>query len=284
MAPQANQGRDHAGIITLPGFTGSGEAHSQTLWERSDPRFIRFQPSSWDDPALEDWVQALETAIRATQIPPVLVADSLACLLVAHWTAQSRTPIAGAFLVAVPDPEASTFPSEAASFHSVPTAPIPFPTLVIASADDLCQPRLHAEARKRVAGFPYCGGRARPHKQRERAGRLAAGTCASGGVLRWTAPRPVRTSVRMKPRAPRREPLDHGCGRPAVHDAKRWCRSGERQPLVSPRRLSSVSTDRRRGGASGPSRKSDNCGSAGGQRHDCWKRTTVIEQSAHINA
>lgn len=123
-------------FITLPGITGSGATHWQTIWEQADPRFSRFQPSSWDCPLLEDWVQSLETAVRAAHLPPVLVAHSLACLLVAHWAVQSTTPIAGAFLVAVPDPKGPEFPPEAASFHSVPTGPLRFPTLMIASDND----------------------------------------------------------------------------------------------------------------------------------------------------
>jgi uncharacterized protein len=123
-------------FITLPGIGGSGKTHWQTIWEQADHRFSRFQPSRWDCPLLDDWVQSLETAVRATHVPPILVAHSLACLLVAHWAAQSTTPVAGAFLVGVPDPEGPEFPREAASFHSVPTAPLRFPALMIASDND----------------------------------------------------------------------------------------------------------------------------------------------------
>ena len=42
-------------IITLPGLGGSGDTHWQTLWERTDARFTRFQPASWDQPDLHDW-------------------------------------------------------------------------------------------------------------------------------------------------------------------------------------------------------------------------------------
>lgn len=123
-------------IITLPGLGGSGDTHWQTLWERTDARFTRFQPASFDQPDLDDWEQSLERAVRRCAKPPVLVAHSLACLLVAHWAARFPSAIAGAFLVAVPDPDGANFPAEAAAFRPVPERALRFPSLIIASTDD----------------------------------------------------------------------------------------------------------------------------------------------------
>ncbi|TPQ38266.1 hypothetical protein C2U70_09210 [Bradyrhizobium guangdongense] len=123
-------------MITLPGIGGSGDAHWQSRWEQAEPGFNRFVPASWDEPDLDDWVQALERAVADSDEPPVLVAHSLACLLVAHWASRSTSPIAGAFLVSVPNPDGPAFPSAAVSFRSAPTAPLRFPSLIVASTDD----------------------------------------------------------------------------------------------------------------------------------------------------
>jgi predicted alpha/beta hydrolase family esterase len=48
----------------------------------------------------------------------------------------STRPVAGAFLVSVPDPTGPKFPADAASFRDVPTAPLPFPALIVASTND----------------------------------------------------------------------------------------------------------------------------------------------------
>lgn len=114
-------------IIILPGIGGSGEAHWQTLWEEQDPRMQRFRPTNWDEPDLTDWISALERSVAAAPAPPVLVAHSLACLLVAHWQQASALPVAGAFLVAVPDPQAAAFPNEAKGFANPPTEALRFP-------------------------------------------------------------------------------------------------------------------------------------------------------------
>lgn len=123
-------------IIILPGIGGSGPAHWQSLWERADPRMRRFAPADWDRPERADWIAALEVAVAASRTPPLLVAHSLACLLVAHWQAASSRAIAGAFLVAVPDPAAPAFPIEAASFAGAPAARFGFRSLVVASSND----------------------------------------------------------------------------------------------------------------------------------------------------
>ena len=123
--------------ITLPGIGGSGPEHWQTLWEISEPEIRRFSPSSWNEPDLDDWMAALDRAIDAAKEPPILVAHSLACLMIAHWAATSPKPIAGAFLVAPPDPAGPGFPvKQAGSFVNPPRTPLPFPALMIASSDD----------------------------------------------------------------------------------------------------------------------------------------------------
>ena len=122
-------------FILLPGIYNSGPTHWQTLWEQ-DPAFVRFAPSDWDAPTRADWAAALEAAVVSAPEPPVLVAHSLACLLVPIWAAGSAAPVAGAMLVAPVDPAAEAFPEEAREFAEFPREPLPFPSLVVGSMDD----------------------------------------------------------------------------------------------------------------------------------------------------
>ncbi len=125
-------------IIILPGIGGSGESHWQTIWEKFDSSMVRFRPPNWDAPDLNDWLAALDEAVDKSGDSPILVAHSLACLLIVHWAARRRDfKVRGAFLVAVPDPDGPSFPAaEAASFRPVPELALPFPTLVVASTND----------------------------------------------------------------------------------------------------------------------------------------------------
>ncbi len=121
-------------LVIIPGYGDSGPQHWQTAWQHAHRDSVRFEPSSWDAPRLDDWLAALDRAVAKAD-SPLLVAHSLGCLLVAHWASRGGSA-RGAFLVAPPDPAASVFPREAASFSAVPRAPLPFPSMLVASADD----------------------------------------------------------------------------------------------------------------------------------------------------
>mgnify|MGYP005995021095 CR=1 FL=1 len=139
-------------VLLLPGIGGSGPDHWQSRWECTDPDMTRFAPSDWDRPELADWCEALDRAVGTLDRPPILVAHSLACLLVAHWAAARGTPVAGAMLVAVPDPFGPTFPDEARSFAPVPEHPLRFPSLIVASANDPYGTADYSERRARQWG------------------------------------------------------------------------------------------------------------------------------------
>ena len=146
-----------ARVLILPGIGNSGPEHWQSLWEASNPSFRRVEQRDWDTPVCSEWIASLEKATAecvssalplvaaGNATPPpvsnsgpetVLVAHSLACLLVAHWAAVTKLRIRGALLVAVPDPEGANFPVEAIGFGPVPQKALPFRTIVVASTND----------------------------------------------------------------------------------------------------------------------------------------------------
>ena len=133
-------------LLVLPGLGGSGPDHWQTRWEGCDPACARVEQRDWDRPALAEWLRAVDEALAAghgadgavDDAPVVLIAHSLACVLVAHG---ARRPgwsrVVGALLVAPADvdSEART-PPETRGFAPVPQAALPFPSTVIASRND----------------------------------------------------------------------------------------------------------------------------------------------------
>ena len=122
--------------LIVPGIGNSGPGHWQTAWERQYPDWQRVQQRDWDRPVRDEWLRALDDAIGRLSVPPVLIAHSMGCLLVAHWAHRSTAPLRGAFLVAVPDPDGPLFPPTAQGFQSVPAGMLPCPSLVVASSDD----------------------------------------------------------------------------------------------------------------------------------------------------
>jgi uncharacterized protein len=122
--------------LILPGIGNSGPDHWQSLWEKANPSFVRVQQREWDRPVCSEWLEAIESSVASAGADVVLIAHSLGCILVAHWAAKTNLKIAGALLVAPPNPDGPAFPREARGFSPVPLLPFGFPGIVVASSND----------------------------------------------------------------------------------------------------------------------------------------------------
>lgn len=124
-------------VLTVAGLCNSGPQHWQTLWEARHRAWVRAPHRDWNNPQQAEWVAELDGAIAQCDGPPLLVAHSLGCMTIAHWASSgSVLKIAGAFLVAPADVEADSYPVEKNGFIPLPLATLPFPSIVLASADD----------------------------------------------------------------------------------------------------------------------------------------------------
>ncbi len=124
-------------VLVLAGLWNSGPQHWQTHWEKRHPEWSRVAHRDWTNPRCDEWVAELDEAIAQCEGAPVLVAHSLGCNLVAQWACcGSPLKVAGAFLVAPSDADAPTYPGEVEGFTPMPSAPLPFPSIVVASSDD----------------------------------------------------------------------------------------------------------------------------------------------------
>ena len=127
-------------VLTVPGLGNSGPAHWQTLWEHSRLDTRRVELGMWDTPHRNAWVTKLDQTIAQAQAPVILVGHSLGCQAIAWWASLSPQPygwpVAGALLVAPADVDREDTPSELATFAPAPKAPLPFPSILVASTDD----------------------------------------------------------------------------------------------------------------------------------------------------
>lgn len=125
------------GALIIPGLHGSPDGHWQTVLQSQTPFARRVEQDNWDAPVLDRWLDRLITSAAANP-GAIAVAHSLGCILVAH--AALRAPqikIGGALLVAPADVESNiaAFP-QLRNFAPMPTAPLPFPSIVVASNND----------------------------------------------------------------------------------------------------------------------------------------------------
>lgn len=175
-------------VLLVPGIQNSGPAHWQSRWEALHPGVARVHQRDWDHPVRDEWVAALEAAVRAQAQPPILVAHSLGCLVVAQWAAaHPGSAMHAALLVAVPDPHGPAFPREAIGFDTLPAA-LPARRLkMVASHDDPYGSVAHARACARAwqADLVELGGNASPPASSEPQAKGFGHLNAASGLGDW---------------------------------------------------------------------------------------------------
>lgn len=125
----------HPVIVFVPGWKNSGPGHWQSLWASRYPRSVRIAmpDSDWLVPKREIWTHAISQTILDQSQPVVIAAHSLGCIATTHLPTEVAKRIAGALMVAPADPERR---SVLADFTPVPYQPLPYRSVVVASAND----------------------------------------------------------------------------------------------------------------------------------------------------
>lgn len=157
--------RIEAPVLIIPGISNSGPQHWQSLWQQQDASLVRVPFAEWDEPDRLDWVATIDASVRALGPDTIIVAHSLGCLAVAHWAAEKGAahPVAGALLVAVPDPLGPNFPTQARNFTSLPRQSFPFASLIVSSDDDPYSSASHVAAYAQAWGSDVTSIGARGH-------------------------------------------------------------------------------------------------------------------------
>ncbi|MFZ4554612.1 MAG: RBBP9/YdeN family alpha/beta hydrolase [Burkholderiales bacterium] len=134
-------------VLIVPGRNGSGAAHWQTWLEGRIPGARRIRGIDWDRPVVHAWAGAIVHEIDQTPGEVWLVAHSFGCLAALLAGRRRADRIAGAMLVAPADPEffsesglrdwsGTSAVQEAPVTRLLPHEPLPYPTLLVLSADD----------------------------------------------------------------------------------------------------------------------------------------------------
>lgn len=125
-------------VLIVPGLNGSGPGHWQSFWLADQAEAVLVQQNDWANPQAGRWLHRLEQAIIAHP-GAVIVAHSLGTILTARLSQSSVAPLVGAALLVAPaDIErTSTLHARTYEFGTLPRARLPFPSLVVASRDDI---------------------------------------------------------------------------------------------------------------------------------------------------
>ncbi|HDZ74761.1 MAG TPA: serine hydrolase family protein [Aurantimonas coralicida] len=127
-----------ADILILPGYKGSPDDHWQTRWERRLSTARRVPQAEWTKPVRDDWMAAVADAVNTSARPVVLVAHSLGVAAAVQAIPRFERPVSGAFFVAPPEVENDAIrPRHLRTFGPYPRDPLPFPSVVVASRNDI---------------------------------------------------------------------------------------------------------------------------------------------------
>lgn len=125
-------------VLIVPGLNGSGEGHWQRFWLEDFEEARLVEQTDWANPQAGRWLHRLEQAVVANP-GAIIVAHSLGTMLAARLASSSVAPlVGGALLVAPADIErTAVLHARTYEFGRIPTGPLPFPALVVASRDDI---------------------------------------------------------------------------------------------------------------------------------------------------
>lgn len=130
-------------ILMVPGLRDHVAEHWQTLLQHKLPKAASVPPLERDKLSCAARVAALDAALAAIDGPVILVAHSAGVMITVHWARQHSHRIHGALLAAPADldtPLPAGYPAMEAllqnGWHPIPRQPLPFPSIVGASAND----------------------------------------------------------------------------------------------------------------------------------------------------
>ena len=128
---------DATSVLILPGWLGSGPDHWQMQWAH-EHGYAVLEQNDWQRPRRGDWLARLDEVIIDTPGSLVLVAHSLACILVAAWASFSRhtARVKGALLVAPGDVERPELTDRLPGWAPILRRPLPFNSILVGSQND----------------------------------------------------------------------------------------------------------------------------------------------------
>jgi uncharacterized protein len=130
--------------LIVPGSGGSGSGHWQTWLETQVPDTERVVLPDREGPDLSAWAASVRWQIDRRAEPILIVAHGFGCFAAVLAASDYSERIAGAVLVALPDPDTYRVNS------LLPDTPLAFPSVVVSSTND---PHMRSDKAAFWAGF-----------------------------------------------------------------------------------------------------------------------------------
>ncbi len=125
-------------ILILPGLGGGTDDHWYRRWNSKLKTARIVEQDDWFSPNQDDWTRNIVAAAKSANRPVFMVAHSLGAVALTHAAEQlADANVLGAMLVAMPDlTSAQDLIPQTVKFEPATTAPLTFPSLMVASRND----------------------------------------------------------------------------------------------------------------------------------------------------
>ena len=130
-------------VVIVPGLRDHVPEHWQTLLEQKLPNATSVPRMKKNKLSRAAWIELLDRTLAMVETPPILVAHSAGCMIVAHWAKRYERPIKGALLATPPDfesPLPQGYPTmdvlKANGWLPTPREKLLFPSIVATSSND----------------------------------------------------------------------------------------------------------------------------------------------------
>jgi predicted alpha/beta hydrolase family esterase len=122
----------------VPGYSKNTPEHWQSVWANVILNAQTIEQDKWENVQKDDWVGRIQETLKAHDLSQViLIGHSLGVAIILHWAKEYGHKIRGALLVAPTDVDDLPEPIAAYGFNPMPLEKLPFPSIIIASENDV---------------------------------------------------------------------------------------------------------------------------------------------------
>lgn len=124
-------------LLIIPDQGGADDEHWQSRWQRKLSTARRVEQDDWSGADRDAWLESIRAAVEAAERPVVFLAHGLGVAAVVHAAASLPAgTVAAAFFVAPTDVDDCDAGEADPEFGDLPSDPLPFPSMLVASRSD----------------------------------------------------------------------------------------------------------------------------------------------------
>jgi predicted alpha/beta hydrolase family esterase len=99
-------------------------------------KVLKSDSKDWDNPILADWLESLNAAIESAEGEIIIVAHSLSCSLISHWSKENKIHSWRFACRTRRCRFSKAYPDQIRNFSPIPLLKLDYPSILITSSND----------------------------------------------------------------------------------------------------------------------------------------------------